>query len=120
MSDQEFKAKIDGDSRTNPFKQGGNDRGAWQDRDRALKQDKGIEMETQTQVWKSNIPKDPLQSIGSPMTRTRTKAIKEALNCLIRELKELESIYLEEASFNMSNKSPKMVIIFLKAQQDDV
>ena len=108
------------DSRTNPSEQGGNDRGAWQDGDGAPKHEKGMEMEAQAQVWKSNVPKDPLQNIGGPMTRARTKAMKEALNCLIRELKELEPIYLEEASFNMSNKSPRMEITLLEAQQDGV
>lgn len=54
------------------------------------------------------------------MTREGTKAMKEALNCLIRELKELEPIYFEEACFNEPKRSPKMVITLLEAQQDDV
>ena len=54
------------------------------------------------------------------MTRARTKAMKEALNCLARELKEKESIYLEESSFNISKESQGKVVMLLEAQQLDV
>ncbi|KAF7815003.1 putative gag-pol polyprotein [Senna tora] len=93
------------DSRTNPFEQGGND--------------EEHDMES-TQGWKTNTLKDPLQGIGGPMTRARTKAMKEALNCFIRDLKELEPNYIKESTINMSSKSPRKVVTMLKAQQDDV
>ncbi|KAF7841466.1 Transposon Ty3-G Gag-Pol polyprotein [Senna tora] len=70
--------------------------------------------------WKTNTLKDPLQGIGGPMTRARTKAMKEALNCFIRDLKELEPNYIKESTINMSSKSPRKVVTMLKAQQDDV
>ncbi|KAF7834890.1 putative gag-pol polyprotein [Senna tora] len=73
-----------------------------------------------TQGWKTNTLKDPLQGIGGPMTRARTKAMKEALNCFIRDLKELEPNYIKESTINMSSKSPRKVVKMLKAQQDDV
>ncbi|KAF7835417.1 Transposon Ty3-G Gag-Pol polyprotein [Senna tora] len=73
-----------------------------------------------TQGWKTNTLKDPLQGIGGPMTRARTKAMKEALNCFIRDLKELEPNYIKESTINMSSKSPRKVVTMLKAQQDDV
>ncbi|KAF7834899.1 Transposon Ty3-G Gag-Pol polyprotein [Senna tora] len=73
-----------------------------------------------TQGWKTNTLKDPLQGIGGPMTRARTKAMKEALNCFIRDLKELEPNYIKESTINMSNKSHRKVVTMLKAQQDDV
>ncbi|KAF7802811.1 hypothetical protein G2W53_041922 [Senna tora] len=73
-----------------------------------------------TQGWKTNILKDPLQGIGGPMTRARTKAMKEALNCFIRDLTELELNYIKESTINMSSKSPRNVVTMLKAQQDDV
>ena len=44
------------------------------------------------------------------MTRARTKAMKEALNCLTRELNQMEPIYLEESSFLMSKKSPAKLV----------
>ncbi|KAF7812402.1 Transposon Ty3-G Gag-Pol polyprotein [Senna tora] len=68
-----------------------------------------------TQGWMTNTLKDPLQGIGGPMTRARTKAMKEALNCFIRDHKELEPNYI-----NMPSKSPRKVVTMLKAQQDDV
>ncbi|KAF7800818.1 Transposon Ty3-I Gag-Pol polyprotein [Senna tora] len=73
-----------------------------------------------TQGWKTNTLKDPLQGIGGPMTRARTKAMKEALNCFIRDLKELEPNYIKESTINMSSRSPRKVVTMLKAQQDDV
>ncbi|KAF7801146.1 E3 ubiquitin-protein ligase AIRP2 [Senna tora] len=73
-----------------------------------------------TQGWKTNTLKDPLQGIGGPMTRARTKAMKEALNCFIRDLKELDPNYIKESTINMSSKSPRKVVTMLKAQQDDV
>ncbi|KAF7823687.1 uncharacterized protein G2W53_021831 [Senna tora] len=90
------------DSRTNPFEQGGNDE----------------EHDTEsTQGWKTNTLKDPLQGIGGLMTRARTKAMKEALNCLIRDVKELEPNYIKESTINMSSKSPtkgcKRRVLFL-------
>ena len=54
------------------------------------------------------------------MTRARTKAMKEASNCFIRDLKELEPTYIKESAINMSNKSPRKVVTMLEAQQDDV
>ncbi len=54
------------------------------------------------------------------MTRARTKAMKVALNCFIRDLKELEPNYIKESSINMSDKSSRKVVIVLEAQQDDV
>ncbi|KAF7832121.1 uncharacterized protein G2W53_014454 [Senna tora] len=54
------------------------------------------------------------------MTRARTEAMKEALNCFIRDLKELEPNYIKESTINMSSKSPRKVVTMLKAQQDDV
>ena len=45
--------------------------------------------------------------------------MKEALNYLIKDLKELEPIYLEEASLNQPIKGPNMVITLLEAKQDD-
>ena len=101
------------DSRTNPFEQGGNDGGSWHEN--CSNEEHGMEQGTQAQRWRSNVPKDPLQGIGGPMTRARTKAMNEALNCLITELKELEPIHLEDACFNMIKKSPRMVITLLKA-----
>ncbi|KAF7835023.1 E3 ubiquitin-protein ligase AIRP2 [Senna tora] len=73
-----------------------------------------------TQGWKTNTLKDPLQGIGGPMARARTKAMKEALNCFIRDLKELEPNYIKESTINMSSKSPRKVVTILKAQQVDV
>ncbi|KAF7834813.1 Transposon Ty3-G Gag-Pol polyprotein [Senna tora] len=73
-----------------------------------------------TQGWKTNTLKDPLQGFGGPMTRARTKAMKEALNCFIRDLKELEPNYIKDSTINMSIKSPRKVVTMLKAQQDDV
>ncbi|KAF7835011.1 putative gag-pol polyprotein [Senna tora] len=73
-----------------------------------------------TQGWKTNTLKDPLQGIGGSMTRARTKAMKEALNCFIRDLKELEPNYIKESTINMSSKSPRKVVTMLKPQQDDV
>ena len=52
------------DSRTNPFEQGGNDRGAWHDQ--ALKEDQNTERGAQAKRWKSNSLKDPLQGIAGP------------------------------------------------------
>ncbi|KAF7835817.1 hypothetical protein G2W53_010676 [Senna tora] len=72
-----------------------------------------------TQGWKSNTLKDPLQGIGGPMIRARTKVMKEALNCFIRDLKELEP-NIKESTINMPSKSPRKVVTMLKAQQDDV
>ena len=63
---------------------------------------------------------EDIQGLRGPMIRARTKAMKEALNCFIRELKEFEHIYFEEASFNMSNKSPRKMITLLKAQKGDI
>ena len=54
------------------------------------------------------------------MTRARTKAMKEALNCFIRDLKELKPNYIKESVINMSNKSPRKVVIILEAQQEGV
>ncbi|KAF7814941.1 uncharacterized protein G2W53_028910 [Senna tora] len=54
------------------------------------------------------------------MTRARTKAMKEALNCFIQDLKELEPNYIKESTINMSRKSPRKVVTMTKAQQDDV
>ncbi|KAF7802546.1 E3 ubiquitin-protein ligase AIRP2 [Senna tora] len=73
-----------------------------------------------TRGWKTNTLKDPLQGIGGPMTRARTKAMKEALNCFIRDLKELEPNYIKESTINMSSKSPRKVVTMLKAQHDDL
>ncbi|KAF7810303.1 RNA-directed DNA polymerase-like [Senna tora] len=73
-----------------------------------------------TQGSKTNTLKDPLQGIGGPMTRARTKAMKEAMNCFIRDLKELEPNYIKESTINMSSKSPRKVVTMLKVQQDDV
>ncbi|KAF7801155.1 Transposon Ty3-I Gag-Pol polyprotein [Senna tora] len=70
-----------------------------------------------TQGWKTNTLKDPLQGIGGPMTRARTKAMKEALNCFIRDLKELEPNYIKESTINMSSKSPRKVVTMLKAHK---
>ncbi|KAF7835506.1 uncharacterized protein G2W53_010365 [Senna tora] len=46
--------------------------------------------------------------------------MKEALNCFIRDLKELDPNYIKESTINMSSKSPRKVVTMLKAQQDDV
>ena len=54
------------------------------------------------------------------MTRARTKAMKEALNCFIRELKELEPNYFKESTIHMSSKSPRKVVTMIEAQQDVV
>ncbi|KAF7835685.1 putative gag-pol polyprotein [Senna tora] len=69
-------------------------------------------------AYKIDLPS--FYGIGGPMTRARTKAMKEALNCFIRDLKELESNYIKESTINMSSKSPRNVVTMLKAQQDDV
>ena len=55
-----------GDSRTNPSQEGGND---------------GDQVTSH---------QDPLQGIGSPMTRARAKKMKEALQGLVMEIKEKE------------------------------
>lgn len=80
------------------------DGGAWQDEDGAPKEKRGVEQKAEAQRWKSNVPKDLLQNIRGPITRATIKAMKKALNHVIRDLKELEPIYLEVASFNMPNK----------------
>ena len=42
---------------------------------------------------------DPLQGIGGPMTRARTRRVKEALNGLITQIQEeAQYLYLGEAS----------------------
>ena len=61
---------VVGDSRLNPFQEEGNDR---------------------DQVATSYIPKDPFQGIGGPMTRARTKKMKEALQGLVIEVKDKEA-----------------------------
>lgn len=75
------------DSRTNPFEEGGND----EDR--------------------SSPDKDPLQEIGGPMTRSKTKRMKQALQGLILELKGKEDQNKLEAT-------PKWVN-FLEHKNDD-
>ncbi|KAF7834905.1 uncharacterized protein G2W53_009764 [Senna tora] len=59
--------------------------------------DEEYDMES-TQGWKTNTLKDPLQGIGDPMTRARSKAMKVALNCFRRDLKELEPNYIKEST----------------------
>ena len=106
-----------GDSRTNPFEEGGND---GDQREKASKEEKGTEQGGKDHGRKSSSQRDPLQGIGGPMTRARTKAMKEALNCLTRELNQMEPIYLEESSFLMSKKSPAKLVTFSEAHQLDV
>ena len=43
-----------------------------------------------------------------------------ALNCFMKDLKELEPNYIKESASNMSNKSPRKVVTILEAQQEDV
>ena len=59
-----------GDSRTNPFQEEGNDG---------------------DQIAHCRTPKDPLQEMGGPMTRARTKKMKEALQGLVLEVKDKEA-----------------------------
>ena len=81
--------------------------------------DEEYDMDT-VKGWKTNILKDPLKDIGVPMTRVRTKVMKETLNSIMEDLKELEPNYIKESAINMSNKSPRKVVTILEAQQDDV
>ncbi|KAF7834896.1 uncharacterized protein G2W53_009755 [Senna tora] len=75
----------------------------------------GIEYDWRsTQGWKTNTLKDPLQGIGDPMTRARSKRLKVALNCFRRDLKELEPNYIKESTINMSSKCPRKVVTMLK------
>lgn len=62
------------DSRTNPFEEGGNDRDA------------------------TSPSTDPLNGIGSPMTRSKTKRMNEALQGLIIKIKDKENQYASEAA----------------------
>ena len=89
-------------------------------REKASKEEKGTEQGGKDHGRKSSSQRDPLQGIGGPMTRARTKAMKEALNCLTRELNQMEPIYLEESSFLMSKKSPAKLVTFSEAHQLDV
>ena len=62
-----------GDSRANPFEEGGNDG------DHAA-------------APASNQPRDLLQGLGGPMTRARSKRMKEALQGLIMEMQSKEAV----------------------------
>lgn len=63
-----FDADDERDSRTNPFKEGGNDRNP----------------------TKSSNFKDPLQGMEGPLTRARAKRVKEALQGLVMEVQTKE------------------------------
>ena len=74
-----------GDSRMNPFKEGGND---------------GDQLE-QTPI--SNYSCDPLQGIGGPMTRAKTKRMEQALQGLIMEMQAKEVVQ------NESDALPRLI-----------
>jgi len=61
-----FDAGNKSGSRTNPFKEGGNDRGA------------------------TSPSNDPFHSIGVPMIKSKTKRMKQTLQGLILKIKEKE------------------------------
>ena len=76
----------------NLFEEGGNDRDQ--------------EASNIQELVKAN---DPLQGIGAPMTRSRTKQMKEALQGLIMELQE------QEMGQHNSNTSPKLINILYQS-----
>ena len=86
-----------GDSRTNPFEEGGNDG----------EQDAGPKV----QDIINRHSQDPLQGIGGPMTRARTRQMKEALQGLIMEVLERESV------LKGFNALPRL-ITYLKVEDD--
>jgi len=93
-----------GDSRTNPFEEGGNngDRGAGQ-------------------MVQANIPKysqDPLQGIGGPMTRAKTKRMKEALQGLIMEMYDKEALLEDSKAVLEDSKYAPRTITYLYVQSD--
>ena len=81
-----------GDSRTNLFKEGGND---------------GDQLASRIQEPKSN---DPLQGIGGPMTRARAKRVSETLQGLVMELQERELSFTKgESTFIHIIQASKVV-----------
>ncbi|XP_010266741.1 PREDICTED: uncharacterized protein LOC104604176 [Nelumbo nucifera] len=93
-----------GDSMMNPFEEGG------------INGDRGV-----GQMAQANIPKysqDPLQGIGCPMTRARKKMMKEALQGLIMEVHDKETVLeYSKTVLEVSKASPR-IITYLYLQDD--
>ena len=70
-------------------------------------------MHDEDQVAHQLISQDPLQGIGGPMTRARSKRMKEALQGLIIEMHDKKAV-IEESKTNSSR-----IVTYLYVQDQD-
>ena len=89
-----------GNSRTNPFKEGGNDR----DHNANQRNYKYFQ--------------DPLQGVSSPITRARIKRIKEALQGLIMEMHDNKVVLQDSKVISEVYKTTPRIITYLYVQDE--